>query len=139
MQIKILLRDSYKKDNFSSAIPKMVLSLKWNEKYSLQTKYPGNWKNIPLLTKMFTQGQIKNARIRHPQISKFNRLQTLSKHTFKLRNHEDNIILFLNRPSLLSLTQSFSFVLFNTTKIAYNFFRVRLLLDALASIKKLKA
>ena len=48
----------------------MVLSLKWNKKYSVSVKFPGSQKDVPILEKYLLRVS-KRARTMHQQTPKF--------------------------------------------------------------------
>ena len=108
----------------------MVLGLKWNKKYSLQTKFSGNW-IITLFDENVYSKLVKRVRIKHPRTPKF-----CISPNFKQTSVQNKLYIKV----ILNLIWWFSFDLFQAIYVTSKLFHVRLLINTsvLATINQLK-
>ena len=108
----------------------MVLGLKWNKKYSLQTKFSGNW-IITLFDENVYSKLVKRLRIKHPRTPKF-----YISPNFKQTSVQNKLYIKV----ILNLIWWFSFDLFQAICVTSKLFHVRLLINTsvLATINQLK-
>ena len=108
----------------------MVLGLKWNKKYSLQTKFSGNW-IITLFDENVYSKLVKRVRIKHPRTPKF-----YISPKFKQTSVQNKLYIKV----ILNLIWWFSFDLFQAIYVTSKLFHVRLLINTsvLATINQLK-
>ena len=108
----------------------MVLGLKWNKKYSLQTKFSGNW-IITLFDENVYSKLVKRVRIKHPRTP-----NVYISPNFKKTSVQNKLYIKV----ILNLIWWFSFDLFQAIYVTSKLFHVRLLINTSvwATINQLK-